>query len=99
MACPHVAGVVALYLQANPTMKPADIAKALLSAATKDAITDAGTDSPNKLLYAKVAPAPTLPPATRRRAERRRKNSSRRRSRRRRKSSRRRRRSSRRRKR
>ena len=51
MATPHVTGAAALYLSANPTAAPADVAAALTENATKDAVTDPGTGSPNLLLY------------------------------------------------
>lgn len=51
MAAPHVAGAAALYLQANPTATPADVAAALTAAATPDKITNPGANTPNRLLY------------------------------------------------
>lgn len=52
MATPHVAGVVALYLQQNPTATQADVQAALLAGATPDVVmSPAG--SPNKLLYSR----------------------------------------------
>jgi subtilisin family serine protease len=51
MATPHVVGAAALYLSANPTAAPADVATALTGAATPDKITNASPDTPNKLLY------------------------------------------------
>jgi MYXO-CTERM domain-containing protein len=48
-ATPHVAGAVALYLSANPTATPAQVAQALLSRATTGRITDP-MGSPNLLL-------------------------------------------------
>jgi len=51
MATPHVAGGIALYLSAHPDAKPADVATALVGAATPDKVGDPGTDSPNKLLF------------------------------------------------
>ncbi|WP_246486390.1 S8 family peptidase [Kribbella qitaiheensis] len=58
MATPHVAGGIALYLSAHPDAKPADVATALVGAATSDKVDDPGTDSPNKLLFVgKVDPA------------------------------------------
>jgi subtilisin family serine protease len=58
MATPHVAGAVALYLATNPTATPAQVADAILAAATPDKITDPGTGSPNKLLNIADATAP-----------------------------------------
>ncbi|MFC5268283.1 S8 family peptidase [Kribbella qitaiheensis] len=51
MATPHVAGGIALYLSAHPDATPADVATALVGAATPDKVGDPGTGSPNKLLF------------------------------------------------
>jgi subtilisin family serine protease len=51
MASPHVAGVAALYLAANPTASPADVVYALTSQATSNILTNIRTGTPNKLLY------------------------------------------------
>ncbi|HEY1175219.1 MAG TPA: S8 family peptidase [Phytomonospora sp.] len=51
MATPHVAGAAALYLAANTSATPADVAAALTENATPDVVTDPGTGSPNLLLY------------------------------------------------
>ena len=45
-----ISGAAALYLEANPTAKPADVAKALIDNATDSALSDVGEESPNKLL-------------------------------------------------
>ena len=50
MATPHVAGVAALYLEANPDAAPADIATGLVDEATPDVITGLPADTPNLLL-------------------------------------------------
>lgn len=58
MATPHVAGAIAVYLADHPDAKPADVATALVGAATADKVGDPGTGSPNKLLFAgKADPA------------------------------------------
>jgi subtilisin family serine protease len=63
MASPHVAGVAALTLQANPTASPAAVAASLTSNATPNRLTGVGTGSPNLLLYSlaggAAAPQPT----------------------------------------
>jgi subtilisin family serine protease len=51
MASPHVAGVAALYLQANPSSTPAQTMAALTTNATPNKVTSPGTGSPNLLLY------------------------------------------------
>jgi aqualysin 1 len=51
MATPHVAGVAALYLQSNPGATPAAVASALTAGATVGKVTNAGTGSPNRLLF------------------------------------------------
>lgn len=51
MAAPHVAGVVGLYLEANPTATPAQVASALTTNATLNKVTTPGAGSPNRLLY------------------------------------------------
>jgi aqualysin 1 len=51
MASPHVAGVAALYLEANPGASPATVASAIVNNATLNHVTNPGTGSPNRLLY------------------------------------------------
>ena len=51
MASPHVAGVAAALLSANPTLSPAEISSILRSSATPNVVSSAGTGSPNYLLY------------------------------------------------
>lgn len=51
MASPHVAGVAALYKQANPSASPSTIRNAIVNNATTNVVTNAGTGSPNRLLY------------------------------------------------
>ncbi|HEX6576376.1 MAG TPA: S8 family serine peptidase, partial [Gemmatimonadaceae bacterium] len=50
MATPHVAGAAALYLQANPSASPAEVASAIMSSSTSGALTALGSGSPNNLL-------------------------------------------------
>lgn len=54
MATPHVAGVVALLLAADPTLTPSAIAEQVLADAVNDVVVDPGTGSPNEL--AQVSP-------------------------------------------
>ncbi|HLU29582.1 MAG TPA: S8 family serine peptidase [Glycomyces sp.] len=49
MATPHVAGVAALYLEANPDAAPAEVADALTANAVQDAVSETN-GSPNLLL-------------------------------------------------
>ncbi len=51
MASPHVAGVAALYKQANPSASPATIRNAIVNNSTTNRISNVGTGSPNRLLY------------------------------------------------
>jgi hypothetical protein len=64
MASPHAAGVAALYLESDPTASPATVASALLSESTPNKVSDAGTGSPNRLLFMadiKATPLQLLP--------------------------------------
>lgn len=51
MATPHVTGVAALFLERNPTTPPDGVASALVQNATKDKVTNAGSCTPNRLMY------------------------------------------------
>ena len=51
MASPHVAGVAALYKQANPSASSTTVRNAIVNNATTNVISGAGTGSPNRLLY------------------------------------------------
>lgn len=51
MATPHVAGVVAIYLQGKPSASPATVATALRNNTTSNVVTSIGTGSPNRLLF------------------------------------------------
>jgi subtilisin family serine protease len=51
MASPHVAGVAALYLSANPSATPTAVVNAITSGATAGVVGNARTGSPNLLLY------------------------------------------------
>ncbi|WP_236245096.1 S8 family peptidase [Streptomyces sp. CC210A] len=51
MAAPHVAGAAALYLTLRPAASPATVQAALITASTKNRVTNAGTGSPNRLLF------------------------------------------------
>jgi len=51
MASPHVAGAASLYLSANPSASPTEVANALTSNATTGVVGNPGPGSPNLLLY------------------------------------------------
>jgi serine protease len=53
MATPHVAGVAAL-LQSDGALAPAAIASSLVGGATPNVVANAGTGSPNLLLYSRL---------------------------------------------
>ncbi len=53
MASPHVAGVAALYKQANPSASSTTIRNAIVNNATTNVVTNAGSGSPNRLLYSR----------------------------------------------
>jgi aqualysin 1 len=62
MASPHTAGVVALYLQANPGASPLTVRNALYDATTKGIVTSSSTTN-NHLLYS-LFDGGTAPTAT-----------------------------------
>jgi subtilisin family serine protease len=64
MATPHVTGVAALFLETNPTASPATVTAAIINSATLNHVTNAGTGSPNRLLFSLLtgAPPPTPTP-------------------------------------
>lgn len=51
MAAPHVAGVVALYLQGRPSASPAEVRSALVGNSTTGVVINAGQETPNRLLF------------------------------------------------
>lgn len=51
MASPHVAGAAALVLAANPGYTPSQVSAAILNNTVSGKVTNAGTGSPNKMLY------------------------------------------------
>ena len=58
MASPHVAGVAALALQANPLATPAAIVSFITSNASANRLTSVGTGSPNLLVFSLASGAP-----------------------------------------
>lgn len=67
MATPHVAGVAALFLAANPSATPAVVSSSLAQAATAGVIQSLPTNTVNRLLYSTTAavqvPVATVPAA------------------------------------
>jgi serine protease len=61
MASPHVAGVVATYLQTHKAATPAEVTSAVLGAATVGKVKDPA-GSPNRLLFSKIGPTSSSPP-------------------------------------
>ncbi|WP_293771210.1 S8 family serine peptidase [Sporichthya sp.] len=60
MASPHVAGVIATYLQGVPGALPAAVRTVLVGAGTANVLSGVGTGSPNTLLYSVLTlPSPT----------------------------------------
>ncbi len=51
MASPHVAGVVALYLQSHRTASPAAVRSALVGTSTSGVVINPGQETPNRLLF------------------------------------------------
>ncbi|MEV1107114.1 S8 family serine peptidase [Micromonospora sp. NPDC049751] len=62
MATPHVVGAAALVASANPSWTPAQVRDQLVSNATPNVVSNAGSGSPNLLLY--VGSGGTTPPPT-----------------------------------
>jgi subtilisin family serine protease len=62
MATPHVAGVIALFLQNNPGAAPATVTQALVNNSTTGHVSNPGTGSPNRLLYSLFGGSPPPPP-------------------------------------
>jgi subtilisin family serine protease len=62
MATPHVTGVAALFLETNPTASPTTVTAAIIDSSTPNKVTNAGTGSPNRLLYSLLTGAPPPPP-------------------------------------
>ncbi len=51
MAAPHVTGALALYLDANASLTPAQLRSLVIGDATNGVLSGIGTGSPNRLLY------------------------------------------------
>ncbi|QBR93948.1 S8 family peptidase [Nocardioides euryhalodurans] len=55
MAAPHVAGAAALYLQGHPGASPSTVSSAIVGGSTTGVVTNAGSGSPNRLLYSRIS--------------------------------------------
>lgn len=67
MASPYVAGVVALRLQADPSLSPAQVETLVRQTATNGVLSSIGNRSPNSLLFSGVdsrTPTPSVPSST-----------------------------------
>jgi subtilisin family serine protease len=67
MASPHVAGVAALYLSANPQASAAQVVSSIVSGATTNVLTGVPSGTANLLLFSSVSatlPPPPPPPVT-----------------------------------
>merc|ERR1719491_862053 len=63
MAAPLVAGAVALLLEEDPSLSPADVRRELRGRATRDVLTSLRTGDPNLLLNVGIfEPTPAPPP-------------------------------------
>jgi hypothetical protein len=62
MATPHVTGVAALFLETNPSASPATVAAAIVNSSTLNHVSNAGTGSPNRLLFSLLTSAPPPTP-------------------------------------
>jgi len=62
MATPHVTGVAALFLETNPSASPSTVAAAIINSSTPNHVSNAGTGSPNRLLYSLLTSAPPPTP-------------------------------------
>lgn len=60
MATPHVVGAAALYLADHPSVTPRQVRDALVSGGTRGRVGNAGSGSPNVLLY--TGSGTTVPP-------------------------------------
>jgi subtilisin family serine protease len=62
MATPHVTGVAALFLETNPGASPATVTAAIVNSSTLNHVSNAGSGSPNRLLFSLLTSAPPPTP-------------------------------------
>lgn len=62
MASPHVAGAVALYLGANPSASPSQVASAIINNSKSSTLTGIPSGTPNRLLNTQFLLGGTTPP-------------------------------------
>ncbi|MBI4409065.1 MAG: S8 family serine peptidase [Gemmatimonadetes bacterium] len=60
-ASPVAAGVAALILDQRPSLSPVGVANLMVDSATENVISDAGTGSPNLLLFSRIEIPPPAP--------------------------------------
>lgn len=60
MASPHVAGVVALLLQSDPTLTPVQVKSIVLNSASTGKLSSIGPNSPNRLLHTNLESTVTI---------------------------------------
>jgi hypothetical protein len=63
MATPHVAGVVALYLETHPLATPAEVQSAILGSASTGLVTNLPIGTVNRLLYSQLSTGPQVVPS------------------------------------
>ncbi len=62
MAAPHVAGVAALFLEANFSASAAEVAAVIMANSTNNQLGDVGAGTPNRLLFSQLTNVPPPPP-------------------------------------
>jgi hypothetical protein len=63
MASPHVAGIAALYLQANPNLTPSEVQTLIKSSSSKGQLVSIGSGSPNALAFSNAVTVPPTNPS------------------------------------
>jgi subtilisin family serine protease len=60
MASPHVAGIAALALSANPSASPSSVTQFIMNNSSLNKLSSIGTGSPNKLAYSMASGSPDV---------------------------------------
>jgi subtilisin family serine protease len=63
MAAPHAAGVMALWLEEDPTLTPSQLQEMIVSHATQDVVTDAKSENAHMLFSLRDGATPPPPPS------------------------------------